>query len=799
MKLFSYEVKKLFGIKQALIFTALLLALNCILCIWTIRSEDAALDEMGGYMNTTDSRRGLIEADLAYRASEEEVLSYYTSLQTIWEDYWAICDRLPESSWPAEPEFAHTYSERYDDWQILHDYFDELSEIEAYPTKIQALIAASERTAEDYLDFGGSEEDYLYRYQQQCIERYSKFTDKQLQKGYVYGWDRLFDYTAGDWMLFLSAIYLGAILFTRERSDGMQLMLRATPNGRSKLALAKIAATFPISGLSALLFTLTSFATVGILCGYSAPFAELQLIEDFLYSPYSMNMAGYLVCLFLFRWLAAEVLLLIVCFCSVWWKRLIPAVAAGLLLCGASLYLAEHTDANLIYSLNLFSLARGADCYRRFYAIPIGNLSIPLLAPALGIAAILLVIMTLFAVWCHSVQSSIVRSPKVFAALNAFFASRLEKVRASKKHSARESRSKSHSSKLFPYEAHKLLSPVLFIALALLIGIRIYGNLSAYPEQLSYYEASKEAYCQRWGGVMTEEKLAEAEALYAEFTELVNDKDRSKEMLERFSRKEIPYEEYCAYVQSYQEAEAQLVPLESVLEQMRYLTEQSKAQGVETVLFYEMDFRIFLDRSLDLPLYCVLLLLLANSFSVENTMTPILRTTRYGRQKLWMQKMIFALVSSFGLTVGLGISDILIWLQMGRGSQSLLSATLVSCRLYEDLHSDLTVGQYLLVMLVLQAAGFMILSGLVAGFSGMIGNAGATLLAVPLLTLTPYLLSMLGNQWLARLDFTALLSGDRLFRMSIDSGGMLYAGGFISLTLAISLIPILISRKKMCS
>lgn len=784
MKLFHFEFKKLLGIKQALIFTLLLLALNCALCTWTIRSEDAALDEMNVRMNT-DLRRGLIEADRAYQASSEEVATYYASLQSIWDDYWEICERLPESSWPAEPEFAHTYSARYDDWRILHDYFDELEEDAEYSSQIQALIATAERTAENYIDFGGSESDYIYRYQQQCIDTYSKLTDRQLQKGYVYGWDRLFDYTAGDWLLFLASIYFGALLFTRERSDGMHLMLRATPHGRSRLALSKMAATLPLSGGLALLFTLVSFATVGALWGYSTPLAELQLIDSFRYSPFSLNMAGYLLCLFLYRWLAAEVLLKSVCFCSVLFKRMIPAVAAGLLLCAASLYLSERAAENPICFLNFFSLASGANCCRRFYAIPIGSLSIPLLPLILGIAALLLVAMILLTVWCHSVQSSIVRTPKVIAAANALFARCFGKVRGEKKQSVRVRCSKRHSSRLLPYEAHKLLSPILLIAVAVLAGARIYGNLNAYPEQLSYYEASKEGYCRRWGGVMTDEKLAEAEALYDEYVTLVNDKERAEEMLKKFSRKEITYDEYSAYVQSYQNAEAQLVPLESVLSQMRYLVEQSKAHGVETVLFYDYDLRIFADRTLDLPLYCMILLLFASCFSAEASIHPILHTTRNGRSKLWRQKYVYAALWSLALSVSMGLSDILMWLANGREDSSILSVPLISCRLYEKADSNLSILEYLVLLFCFQVLGYLLLSWTAVSLSGILGHSGATLLALPLLTLTPYLLSMLGSEYLSRFDYTALLSGDRLWRSSFQDGNIAYLVIFVCVSVCI--------------
>lgn len=693
---------------------------------------------------------------------------------------------------PFEYKSPSTIAEGYEDYVILDRYVYYMSDFRTVlggsVTNAQNNLAAMER-------FGINTDTPTGDYQRKMIELYSGILEEtDATSSLVLGWDEFLSYENGIIFLFLASMLLAVQIGLADRESGFEPVLRTCRRGRWQPAVAKcVTIVVALAGI-AILFTLTEIIYIALRFGLSSPLRSLQNVSGYVFAPYAICILDGVLLGLLGRVLSASLLGAITLLLTALTRQVVlPLIVSGL-----------FTVANLLLHwislfgewrvFNLFEPASG-DLLKRTPVIALqgfGNSLYPLM---IGILALLLIAFSIGAVITYHLRrpTSKVRSlPKLTAIAG----------KLTKRSQSTPKRLKVRKPSLMRGELQKLLSPLLVAAILLLVGVRTYQAIERFEITESDVDSRKRDYADRFGGVMTDEK---AEALNAEYDYAVgitNEELRQENMV-AYAMGEMSGDDYYAYQLEYAKASAALPVLSEEVAHVVYLQAKAAETGLETVYFFDGGYVDFFNIALDLPLYLLVLLGLSAIFAKEYAgdsskggFIQILRTTKNGRTPVFVRKLAWAAIYSCGLTLAFAALDLfLLW--RGEGLPA-LSAPLVSMERYADVASSITVGGYLVICVALRTLGALVLALLTTTLSCLLKNTKLVLALTAAITLLPYALYYFGIKHARYFDFTALLSGDRLWLTSWEQGSVALLVGFVAVVVAITAGLAAVSYRKFC-
>lgn len=789
MKLILHELYKQLSGRVLWLVMVLLVLLNIIFCLREVEKDYNA-----------DRLAALKAADSIVRENPEEIYAQYQAMLALNEAYeeeeeeWfnlqmeymtglISSEELPPE--PESPDFPSQYYEGMDDFQLLDLYYGKILTADEYAADIEDKRTFAQETLDSYRAAGYSKDTYAYRYQVRFWNIYGDTLGKvEIDDSLTYGWDAFWGYGGSGIFLLLAALLAGSRLFTVERDSGMEPVLRACRRGRGALALGKLgAATLWMLGAS-LVFHLSALLACGWRYGLSSPFAPIQQSLIMRYCPFAFSQLGTFLLTVLFSALAALAICLLTASLTLLLKKALPAIALSALVVGAQFYLLEK-GGEYLSTLNLLTATDPQRLWERWSPIHImgGPISyLPFLIAVLAVVALLTAAVALIRWVCCGMGSRTIRRIAL-PQLPFKWKLPLRKLRR-------------HSVRLFPYEWRKSTGMRMAIICLLLIALQAGISLNALNGEPTFYDEMKQGYMLEYDGLTLEEQdtaITERLAIYAEATR----EGKSAEMAAKRLDDEITFEEYAAYCDLLNEALTYKDTLTAYREELHYLMEKGEALGIETYPVIATGFVTWASRPFDIPVVLLLFVLLAGIFAREHEtkFMPLLRTTKRGRQPVWIAKLKLATLCVLAVTVAALVLDIA--LLVLRYPTDCLSAPLVCISRYRDTASDIKVIEYILLVCLLRIVGTLVWGLIITALSQLLRSEWATA-GCMLLLLLPYGLTLLGVPSAQIVDITMLLSGDRLWLASTAGGGMTLLTLFTAISAALTALLVTASYKKFC-
>lgn len=693
---------------------------------------------------------------------------------------------------PFEYTSPSTLVDGYEDYEILDRYVYFMSDF-------RSVLGGAVENAQTNLDamehFGINTNTPTGDYQRKMIDLYSGVLEEtDATSSLVIGWDELLSYENGIIFLFLAAMLLAVQMGLADRESGFEPVLRTCRRGRWQPAVAKcVTIVIALAGI-AILFNLTEILYIALRFGLSSPLRSLQNVAGYVFAPYAISILEGVLLNLLGMVLSASLLGAITLLLTALTRQVIlPLIVSGL-----------FTVANLLLYwiplfgewrvFNLFEPASGT-LLKRTPVIALQGFGDCLYPLMIGILALLLIVFSIGAVitYHHRRPTSKVRSLSKLTAL----AGKLFKT----KNRARKPL-KVRRPSLMRGELQKQLSPLLMIAILLLVGVRVQQATERFAFSEGGIDASKRTYASEFGGVMTDEKAAAINAEY-DYAIGITDEDLRQENMIAYAMGEMSGDDYYAYQLEYAKASAALPVLSEEVAHVSYLQAKAAETGLETAYFFDGGYADFFSIALDLPLYLLVLLGLSAIFAKEYAgdsskggFIQILRTTKNGRMPVFLRKLAWAAIYSGGLTLAFALLDLfLLW--KGEGLPA-LSAPLVSMERYADVAGSITVGGYLVLCIALRLLGALVLALLTTTLSCLLKNTKLVLALTAAITLLPYALYYFGIKLARYFDFTTLLSGDRLWLNSWEQGSAALLIAFVAVAVAITAGLAAVSYRKFC-
>ena len=794
MRLITSELRKLSS-KRTLILLALLMIANIVSMYFATKESAARENEIAPY------REAFEEIDRICSSDPQKYLDYYVRLNEDMEKAHAEWEAsIPMFPVPDEngniPEFVFEYStpstlvKGYEDLDILTLYFKNSSN---YKSKLENTVTSARKTLDMLTRFGIDTNRQNGVYQQRMIDLYSPMIEEDDEfPAIVHGWDGIMSYENRIIFLAVAAILIGVSVGFAERESGVEPIMRVTHKGRLHTGAAKCGSLIAASFASTLLIIIPELIFISIRFGLSDPLRSVHNLEAYIFSPYTatileafaMNVLGMALCaLFL-----ASLAFMLTCLTR---SVILPLIFCGLLV-AVNLLLHWMPSLPDFRYFNIFEIAAGS-FIRRPTVIGLSALGVRMFPVSAGIAlglilALFIAAVLLFAVKRPNTKVRRVKTPALISKLR----DRISHISAIKPRPS-----------LIRGEIRKSASLLLALALILLIGVRIYQSKENFGAPKNDIRLRAGDYVQKYGGVMTAEKAEAMKAEQEEFTKLTDEETSQRYMFD-YALGNITSEEYFDYKQRAAKAKAALPYLGELVIHADYLQKTSEEKGVDTWLIYEYGYTDYLGATLDLPLYLIILLTLAAVFAREYTgqrsgegFIALLRSTKKGRDRVFAAKLISAL--SFAGAVSLIFSALDLYLMVKYSGSSGLSAPLCSIERYSGAPGYITVGGYLAMVTLFRLLGALLLALVECAISCLAANTRLTLALTAALTLFPFALYYFGIEIAKYFDFTALLSANRLFLISISTGGgMTFFFLFTALTAAVAAVLNIFSFRKFC-
>lgn len=797
LKLFSNELRKLLT-KRIAVVVVILLAVNLLSLHFTANKSAEDYERLEPHLEVFEEVERVCSEDPEFYAAYFEMLEQdYKVKFKEWDANQPIFPPLDENGVPIQLDTHFEYTspstiiEGYEDYDILDLYH-------AYSSDFRTALGGSVDNAKSNLElldrFGIKTDTSTGNYQRKLIELYSDILEKSDQTpSIVRGWDEFLTYENRLIFLFLAAMLIAVQIALTDRESGFEPVLRTCRHGRWQVAASKCVTLVIAMAGTAILMNLSELFYIWLRYGLSSPMRSIQNVSEFVFSPYAMSILDTALLGLMGMILAASLLGAIALLLTALTRQVIlPLFISGLLVL-ANLLLHWISILGDWRVFNIVEPASGR-LLMRTPVIALQGLGKSLYPIEMVMFFGLFVIVCIVAVIVYHL-----RRPTSKVKNTARIATLVEKL-TRRRGGARKLKLRRPS--LMLGELRKWVSPLLILAILVLVGVRLQQTSERFEVSENDVEARMRAYAEQYGGVMTEEKAALVKAEYDYAVELTNPELQQQYMTD-YAVGQISADEYFAYQLEYAKVSASLPVLSEVYSHVSYLRNKAVETGLETQFFYDGGYEDFFGTAVDLPLYLLVLLGMSAIFAKEYAndaskggFMQILRTTRNGRRPVFIRKFALALIYSGGLSLIFNILD-LVLLAIGEGLPA-LDAPLVSMERYSAVSGGITVGGYLVFCIALRLLGTLILALLTTTFSCLVKNTKLVLSLTAAVTLLPYALYYFGLRFTRYLDFTTLLSGDRLWQITWETGNIAVLVIFVGVCAIVTAGLTAASYKKFC-
>lgn len=754
MNLWKYEIKKIISQKYVLVLLVLLFTSNIITAVYFAREEDGLIPDH--YM---------IQIMNMYKENPDFVKSEYNRLKTDYDRQIEAILYSIETTGEALPLVVQTNYikyQTYTDYSLFSAFFEYLDKRNNYRDEIQKFIEQAYHNQQNILDYGYDANSYSYQYQNQIINQYTKLQNEIIiDENYAYGWDVLFSYKGTAFFTLLSVLIIGCIIFPNEKVCGFSPILNISKKGGGITAKHKIYAGIVLTIILSLIFTISSIISIGVIRGYSNPFDQIQILDNFILCPYNCTMIETLIIYQLLLIITNVIFISLIMIISIFtYKISISFISGGILL--IINYVIQNVNTSNQYKyINFFSTTSLSDIFIRYRAISFLNHSINIHFFLIGIYFLIL-----FAAYTMIIKSSklqryiSISNMKIFnfKKLKLFFD--YNKVVQIKK--IKSNKSINYYS-LLSWEIRKNI-PLIIIAICVVFIKILWSSYIYAPVNSSKDEIFKE-YISKLEGELTDEKL---EFIDQEMKYITSICDMSEEMINKYIHNIITADEYKEYLNEYKYSYSRVDILKEIKEQAYYLSELRETKNIEGVFIYDTGILLILYRNVDFLLYVLLLLTTGSIFineytknSSSSSIINIIRTTKKGRQKFFHAK--FKFICLVAMIIFLAFHFIDINIITNNYTISNLNVPLISLPLYSQISSKITIINYIIYTESIMLVSTILMAILFASFSQLFKKPIFIYSICLMTTFAPRMLSSFGISLLKHFDYTVLMTATNIY------------------------------------
>lgn len=353
MKLFVFEMKKIFRRRFLLVMIILLLCLN-IFNIWQNYSV---------YFNNRNSELNIARRDMyeyiegPFTAEKIQWLTAYNSKMT------AIVNGIDTAE---NSEYFTGYA--YGDMNISNEWIEETTRIYNYNSQIQQMKADNNTYRQNAVTHGNI---YLQRVADKIDSSYS---ERSIDGLYNYNsFEAYFSYSFSSFLIIIILLLAFSPLFAGEHETGMHLCFMASENGRNKTSLAKISAMSVYIFILCLLFAVIDLITFYFCAGLSGFSAPIYAVESFAYTPFTCSIASFIGLLFFIKFSGFLLLGLIYSLLSSVFNKSYTVFVFGLIISFGLMFMSAYSKGILdtVNTVNPINLITG---YKMFSSFDITNI-----------------------------------------------------------------------------------------------------------------------------------------------------------------------------------------------------------------------------------------------------------------------------------------------------------------------------------------------------------------------------------------------------------------------------------------
>jgi len=792
MNLIFYEIKKVFSQKFIGSLCLLIFFINAVLCIFTAIQDNNKIPDK--YWNAVME---------IYKISPKTVEDTNITLR---EDIFKQVDAFVHAIENGEPElpiimqFNYINYKNFTDFDLFGSFIEYRDKVENYKKNLQLYINQAIRMKQDIEDIDNNATSFSYNYQNQIISKYNRLLNEvNFEFDYVYGWDRLFSYDSSGFLGLVTLLFIGCVIFSYDKNCGIDVIIKTTKKGKYPTIWTKIIAGIILAIIISISFSLSTFIIIGIFRGYSNPLNAVQLLSDYLLCPFNTTFVGAYIISSLLKIGSCIVFVLIVSFISVFFNKYAFTLFGGAFLIAIN-YIISITNTSSQYKfLNLLSISSTYDMLSRYHAVSIFNEAINFLIVAVVTAIIICIICIIGIVLVfpsHKFNINFILYNNIKKQLELFKYKIINFENLYKKNNI-----VNYPKSFFTWEVskHKIF---IFISLLLII-IKVYYTFDEYNYKKSFNDDAYKEYMTYLAGIITDEKVKyiDKEIEYINYTNNI-----IEEMSKKYITEKITFGEYEAYIKEYKYSYARKDIIVQIKEQADYLLKIKNLYNIEACFIYDTGLLKIIERKFDILIYIIIMLFSGRLYICEynnkNSGYPfsyLLRTTKNGRQKTFKTKLITSVCIALFSYIIFNFIDIFFIFYNYKIPN--LNIPIISIKSYENISFNISIIQYLLIIMVIYALAVIILSIISVTISQLLKKAIPAYSLIVLLTFIPHMLSKLDIHICKYIDFTNFMAPDKLYKFSIYTkifGDYGYVFIFVSIILIISTLLYYTSYKNYC-
>ena len=639
-----------------------------------------------------------------------------------------------------------------------------------YTKTITSVVSNAKRQLQQSLYY--SEDSYASLYFEDVIEIYTDLKELELAEQPVNGWDTYLLFSAANPLLLICAVFVSVQLFGVDSKTGILPIIYATAGGRMRYILSKLLSMVLLSvALTALFFGVTLVAMLPA-CEFSGLGEYVQSFKAFTVAPYAMRTWQAVLLLFAVRACITVFVGALVGLLTYALRNRLVSLLLAVLVYAANALLDGHTylNSDVVFDhCNLVAATDATTLFSKYQCVRIFGRPIPVLSA----------ILVLFAASALICMGAVVLLHLKFAAIG-----RGGRERFARRGDARMR----NGSALLGWEFKKIVkNRVVVLAVALLLVASAVSGVLAYKK---YISKSDQIYCdyvqdlaplndaQRWEYLNAEaERISQAYKNYFAYREAMSSMQGFEGDVVRI---ENEYYYACLHEQ----------PLARVSEACAYQSER----GLDGLtLLYDTGWMTLFESGDSILLFLAILMIATFLASAEYSsgFSGILPTTPRGRRETQRAKLQLCLISTTVLFAAFTAMQLLPIILAYRFEDA--GATLVSLQTYQNAAPGLTLWQYAVLIVLVRYIACMLVSVLACCLTGVIKVSYLSMMLLTVAVQLPQLLYGMGVDVLQYCRPTALLDGNELLLMLMDSGAVgasMLVLTFVAICVALLLINI---------
>ena len=746
IKLILYEIRKLQSFSFAKWILLLLYVVNIICCVfYTVDNRHVPVEHQS-YINEV------------YSIYEKDPNYFYSEYERIKKDNYGIEFNSP----PPENIYGNEY---YPDINIFDDVNDIINKNSKYHERLETIIRQAESIKSNYEVSAIGKHSYAYQYQSQIETIYTDLNSKVvLDDKQVIGWNELFSYNSDYFFIFLLVGALTIMVAHLDKKNDFYRISSVCYYGRSAMVVAKYFTCILVSVSFLLLFSVSNYVVIGLVCSYSNHNIAAQSVELLELYPYFFSVGNAFLHSILLKAISVIIFSSVVFTVTIVLRSVIFGIGTGALISLFGIIFSKFQSIILSqwYALNLWNLYNAKGFLVRLRTLNIFDKSI-----YTNYILLLIVLLTVLV----SISLSIILYPK-----NKAFRRQKNQnaVRPSyDTYNRKYSLTKNKFVSLCGFECMKNRS--MYYILIVLIFAKIITTFDYFQYEDTSYERIYKQYLLEISGEYSDDKDYYLECEYDRCSEIVS---QYVIMEDRYWSNQITSKMFNAYLRDYNTAKVQIEVLDDLIQKSEYLKQLNDQYGILGSFVYETGYNKLIYQEVDWMFIIWICILSSSIYLLEfeknisgTSMYMIIQTTPLGRKHLYKKKLLYCILNCGTVYLIFRIVDYAALLSTHQLPD--MSASLISIMSYGEMSRSLRVGDHLLITESLSFIGALAVSCMWFCLAVLIRKNILIYSLETFMVVAPYFIAEIGG--IKLFDITMWFDVERMCRRFLYENCWVYA------------------------